>query len=1238
MVAPATNPPLDLRTIVDPRIRRDPSRQDLRSGSPPPRSKTLTQCRITFIVSVQSTSPFPPGRFLLTSSAACYENGRLSSETAGRLRLVYGIILGVVGGFASATAIFLYRKKKTIKARAAETTAKISTAEYAEAFLEKAPHGFIVLAEDLTIVSVNEAYCRVTGRTKDELIGRRPPFPDWAPEEHEMLEDRARRIALGEVEPFEVTYVKRNGERIPALFNPGTFRAGDGKTYYFAIVQDLTEQKEFEMSLNESEAKFRRIVETTPDVIYQLDLNGKVTYVSPGIEEMLGFSQKEFEGTYFREHFRSEDLPVAEESFTRNLRGGEVRGRELRILNRNCEPVDIEVNATRMYKDGNVIGSQGVARVITERKRAEAALAESQRHSRLLADLLAYSSQPFGIGHLDGKLGVCNMAFQELLGYSKEELSRLDWARDVTPPEWRENEQRMLEELKHTGRPVRYEKEYLRKDGSRVPVELLVHLAKDENGEPQYYYSFVSDITERKKAEELLRASEAKLKSQFKGLPVPVYAWQKRGDDLILVDSNEAAFRITEGRITSVHGVKARELYADKPQIANDLEVCIEEKSSVKREMRYQYKTTGEVKHLSVTMGFVEPDLVLVHTEDITARKEAEEKLRASEARLRTVVESVPFDMLLIDENGRYVMQNAASKNTCGDVTGKRPQDVAKDEGIPALWLDNNRRAFAGEIVRGEVSFKLKGEERHFYNIQAPIHDGGGVRGIMVVNVDITQRKLAEEALKESEEKYRFLVENTGTAVSFWDTEGRLRVVNRIAARYFGKTPEEMVGKRTHDLLPKEKADAVRARQDQVLKSGSGLQTEESVDTPEGQRWFRSFLQPVKDAEGKSIGVQIVSHDVTDLMKTEGALRDRDTRLRLMVSQVPAILWTVDRDLRLISRAGAGLDLLSVTPAPAHGMTLYEYFSTEDPEYLPIAKHREALNGAAAHYEMNWDDRVWESHVEPLRDENGNIIGCIGLGLDVTERKLAENELRNSRRQLRALAGRLQKVREEESASIAREVHDELGQALTVLMLDLDFIRRRIARLKQAEEMADLEEKMREMSATIGAEMKVVRTISTRLRTVALDDLGLIGAIELYAQEFQERTGIPCDVNQYGVDEALDTDKPKSTAIFRILQESLTNIGLHAEATHVWVELRREAGSFILEARDNGKGIPPEKLQHPGGLGILGMRERAHVFGGQVEIKSEPGKGTCVIVTIPAGETSSGKPRPRRHGPDWRSR
>ncbi|MBW7996511.1 MAG: sensor histidine kinase [Candidatus Glassbacteria bacterium] len=228
---------------------------------------------------------------------------------------------------------------------------------------------------------------------------------------------------------------------------------------------------------------------------------------------------------------------------------------------------------------------------------------------------------------------------------------------------------------------------------------------------------------------------------------------------------------------------------------------------------------------------------------------------------------------------------------------------------------------------------------------------------------------------------------------------------------------------------------------------------------------------------------------------------------------------------------------------------------------------------------------------------------------DITERMRIENELKQSRQQLRELALHLQMIREQERRVIAREIHDELGQALTALQLDLYGLKKRFPG-----ERDDLKEKADSMLRLIDVTNRSVQRISTHLRPALLDDLGLTAAIEWQIEEFSGRTGITCELNLEAEDSSLDEEL--STAIFRILQETLTNITRHAEATKAWVSLVREDGTLILEVRDNGKGITRGQVEHARSFGVIGMRERLYPWGGEVDICGEKNKGTMVKVRI----------------------
>jgi len=265
---------------------------------------------------------------------------------------------------------------------------------------------------------------------------------------------------------------------------------------------------------------------------------------------------------------------------------------------------------------------------------------------------------------------------------------------------------------------------------------------------------------------------------------------------------------------------------------------------------------------------------------------------------------------------------------------------------------------------------------------------------------------------------------------------------------------------------------------------------------------------------------------------------------------------------------------------------------------------------------------VWISiNSKAFRDEQGNIQYYSGAIEDITSRKQAEEEARTSRSQLRALAGRLQQIREEERLIVAREIHDEMGGGLTGLKMDLSWLLHKMGDADPYEERVALMDKIHTSNALIDQMIKIVRRISTDLRPSVLDDLGLIAALEWQLSEFTSHTGIPHEF--VTTVEYVNMEKDTAVAVFRIFQEALTNVSRHSQATKVTVVLREEERSlfgdesFVLEIRDNGRGITEEEILNPESLGLLGMKERVLAFGGDLRISGELDSGTTLILKIP---------------------
>ena len=253
--------------------------------------------------------------------------------------------------------------------------------------------------------------------------------------------------------------------------------------------------------------------------------------------------------------------------------------------------------------------------------------------------------------------------------------------------------------------------------------------------------------------------------------------------------------------------------------------------------------------------------------------------------------------------------------------------------------------------------------------------------------------------------------------------------------------------------------------------------------------------------------------------------------------------------------------------------------------------------------------------VKGVRRADGAINYFVALVQDITERKRAEEAQRATSERLRALSVSLRSAREEEGTRIARELHDELGSALTSLKWELESIGKLGSEASKQRDFSTLQEKITGMRELIDATITTVQRLSSELRPHILDNLGLVAALEWQAQQFTARTRITCQFDSFADD--TEVSQEQATAIFRIFQAALTNILRHAQATSVTIMIEEEAKEFILEVRDNGRGITEAESSGAQSLGLMGMRERAQLVGGRITITGVAGKGTVLTVRVP---------------------
>ena len=486
-------------------------------------------------------------------------------------------------------------------------------------------------------------------------------------------------------------------------------------------------------------------------------------------------------------------------------------------------------------------------------------------------------------------------------------------------------------------------------------------------------------------------------------------------------------------------------------------------------------------------------------------------------------------------------------------------------------------------------------------------------------------RDAAEDALRETDRRYRDLVEGARNIVLRLGGQGELSFLNRTFESITGWPAHEWLGRPFVDLLQDEDRESAG---DAVRRALAGellppFDVRVNATGRPGPCVLEVTLVPHLQ-EDRVAGVMGTAVDMTErrmleveASRQEAARRRAEAEYRQLLESVQAIVWRADAaslQFRFVSHEAEpllGYPLSCWLEEPSFWLA---HVHPEDREWVSSQRTRAAAEGRdhEAEYRMiTADGRVlWLRDVVRVRGGDRRSQELFGVTIDVTERRRAEEELRRSREQLSDLSAHLTGVREAERSAIAREIHDELGQALTALRMDVAWLRNRLPHAGEP-----MLAKLRAMDELIDDTISRARRICSELRPGVLDDLGLAAAVEWQAQEFERRTGVRCEVGSSLAAEQLDREL--STALFRILQESLTNLARHAEAVNVRVDLRQEGGRIVLEVSDDGRGTAAAQAPGRRSLGVLGMRERARHLGGSLTLTSAPGRGTVVQASIP---------------------
>jgi PAS domain S-box-containing protein len=614
--------------------------------------------------------------------------------------------------------------------------------------------------------------------------------------------------------------------------------------------------------------------------------------------------------------------------------------------------------------------------------------------------------------------------------------------------------------------------------------------------------------------------------------------------------------------------------------------------------------------------------------------------------------EHAPVAVVLSDQAGRIQRVNRRFNDLFGyhqaEVAGRSIDDLIVPEELLAEARDES--AFAADGVKDIPSTVRRRKDGTLVDVSVHctrIPAGGDGRGEAVYSIyqDITDRVRAEREVLAAEERFRQLAESIDQV--FWLTtpdRSELLYVSPAYERIFGRSRDTVYLDPQGFLETVHPDDRSRLRHSLPSLAQPGWAERYRVVRPDGQvRWVRSRAFPIRDRRGEVYRIAGLTEDITEQQSAEDALHERERLLELFFSQSldgcffmmldEPVRWdeSVDKDRTLdyvfahqritkvneamLRQYGATLDqLIGRTPNDlfahdlAHGRAIWRRFL--DAGRLHVETDERRLDGTPVRIEGDYiclhEDRG-----------EGRIVGHFGVQRDVTARRRAEEELRLSEEQLRELANRLQVVREEERRRIAIEIHDRLGQALTGIKLDLAWLERRLP----TDDLA-VRQRAQGTLGHIDAAIESVTRIGAELRPAVLDTLGLLAAIEWQADEFAARTGICCHLEL--PEKAPVVDDARSTALFRVVQEALTNVARHAEAHRVDIRLEHKDGELVMEIADDGKGLGDRKVTGPRSLGIAGMRERLGAQGGRLRIASRQPHGTVLEARVPLVQAAAG--------------
>ncbi|MEW6401888.1 MAG: PAS domain S-box protein [Chloroflexota bacterium] len=997
---------------------------------------------------------------------------------------------------ASALVIYLLLRRELTLLKIAKGKLDESKERYRQLF-EHSLDAILLTSPDGSIHAVNPSACRMFGRNEAEIIqgGRNGVVDVTDPRLQLALEERAHTGRFN----GELTFIRNDGTKFDGEISSTIFKSRDGTEHTSMIIRDVTERKRVELALKESEEKYRLLVENaTVGIVVAQDQ--RLKYVNPWAMQLVGYSMEELISTDFAQHIHPHDLEETIGFYLKFLQGEATpKSHTFRIIDSAGATKWLESNAVLVSQNGRP-ASMNFLVDITERKRAEEDLRESEEKFRTVADFTydwEYWVDP------NGQMIYVSPSCERISGRRAEEfLADANLLHQIMLPEDFPILQKHARDDFGGDEPAGIDFRIRKPDGEIRWINHICQPVRGTDGRWLGRRASNRDITERKQAEEALRLREERYK--LISSVASDYMFYTRLDD-----RGELQLDWVAGAFESITGYTFEEYIAHggwRVTVHPD-DLAVDDRDMEK--LRANQRVVTEIRTLTKSGAirwvqvYAHPVVTLDNgnlvgiygaVQDITERKRAEEE----RFRLMQVLESSLNEIYMFDEGTlRFTYVNQGARRNLGysmdelrlltpvDLKPEFTQETFREMIDP---LTRHER----DVLVFETVHRRKNGETYPVEVHLQLVETQGNRNFMAIIHDITERKQAEERLWESEERYRRLLEVSPVGIAV-HSDGRLVFTNMAGARIIGaNSPENVIGRSILEIIHPDNLDSARQRIQRMLAGEKGL-------------------YPVEDRY-----------------------------LRLDGTEVPVEVMAV-----------------------------------------------------------------------PLTYEGKPAVQVIIQ--DITARKQAEQELRLSRDRLADLSRRLVEAHETERRAIGRELHDQFGQMLTAMKITLD-----LAAQLPPEIAAKKLEQAQELTSDL---LNRVSRLSLELRPPMLDDLGLIPALVWHVNRYHEQTGIEVDFNHSDVEGRRFSPEIETTA-YRIVQEALTNVARHARAARARLRVQAGGGWMEIQIEDDGVGFDPQ-IALAKNRGLSGMRERAQLVGGAFQIESENGKGTRKRVRLPLREEIS---------------